>query len=90
MFTHSGMGGMELVACYLKSQGALLSRTLSYEGARFELVEAELGNDHVESYNQSAVLWQVGSSLAVHVGSPSRYFILLDVLASPVLISTST
>ncbi len=59
MFTHSGMGGMELVACYLKSQGALLSRTLSYEGARFELVEAELGNDHVESYNQSAVLWQV-------------------------------
>eukprot|EP01084_Bolivina_argentea_P154206 268834_1 len=58
MIGNLGMGGMELVACYLKSQGALLSRTLSYEGARFELVEAELGNDHVESYNQSAVLWQ--------------------------------
>ncbi len=71
---------MELVACYLKSQGALLSRTLSYEGAKFELVEAELGSNDVEVYNHSAVLWQVGSPLVAYTCAAHhhRIFILLD------------
>ena len=54
-----GVGAMELIALHLKQEGALLCRTLSYEGVDFSIVEATLTEDQRAVYDQAARLWQL-------------------------------
>ena len=52
-----GVGAMEMVAMDMKGRGMFLSRTLSYRGAEFEVVEEELSPEYRKTYNACAVLW---------------------------------
>eukprot|EP00984_Skeletonema_dohrnii_P005973 scaffold2118_cov125-Skeletonema_dohrnii-CCMP3373.AAC.2 len=52
-----GTGAMELHAMHLKSAGAIVARTLSYEACEFELIE-DVSDDSVRKiYNDAANLW---------------------------------
>jgi hypothetical protein len=52
-----GTGAMELHAMHLKSIGAIVARTLSYEACEFELIE-DVSDDSVRKiYNDAANLW---------------------------------
>jgi len=52
-----GTGAMELHSMHLKSIGAIVARTLSYEACEFELIE-DVSNDSVRKiYNDAANLW---------------------------------
>ncbi|KAJ1459308.1 P-loop containing NTP hydrolase pore-1-domain-containing protein [Pelagophyceae sp. CCMP2097] len=53
-----GVGAMELCALHLKQQGALLCRTLSFEGTDFEVCEADLSPAQQRQYDRAAKLWQ--------------------------------
>jgi hypothetical protein len=52
-----GMAAMELVATDLKRMGAYVCRSLSYEGAEFELVEELLDEKWEKMYDDSAMFW---------------------------------
>ena len=52
-----GVGAMEMVAMDMKGRGMFLSRTLSYRGAEFEVVEEELDPTYRKLYNDCATLW---------------------------------
>ena len=49
---------MELHAMYLKSKGAMVARTLSYEGCEFEAVNNAMSKEMEHVYNQSTDLWK--------------------------------
>jgi len=52
-----GTGAMELHSMHLKSIGAIVARTLSYEACEFELIE-NVSDDNVRKiYNDAANLW---------------------------------
>ena len=54
---HLGTGAMELYAMHLKSSGAIMARTLSYEACEFALIE-DVSDDGVRKiYNDAANLW---------------------------------
>ena len=52
-----GHGSMELHAMHLKSKGAMLARTLSYEGCEFSVVPNVMADDMTQVYNKSVKLW---------------------------------
>jgi len=47
-----GTGAMEVVAMTLKQIGAFCSRTLSFEGCQFDIVEGKLSPEMEAVYNQ--------------------------------------
>ncbi|CAM9481207.1 unnamed protein product, partial [Phaeothamnion confervicola] len=53
-----GVGAMELVAMHLKGEGAMLSRTLSYSGCSFDLVEDGMSVLDEKRYNAAVKYWQ--------------------------------
>ena len=66
-FTHSPplvfSSSLRLHSMHLKSIGAIVARTLSYEACEFELIE-DVSDDNVRKiYNDAANLW---SKYAVH------------------------
>jgi hypothetical protein len=48
---------MELHAMYLKSKGAMVARTLSYEGCEFEGISNVMSEEMEKVYNRSSDLW---------------------------------
>ncbi|XP_027354630.1 protein FORGETTER 1 [Abrus precatorius] len=52
-----GVGALELVAMDMKARGMYLCRTLSYEGAEFEVIEAPLEDKMMEIYRKAAEFW---------------------------------
>jgi hypothetical protein len=53
------MGAMEMLALGLKSVGAYLSRSLSYQGAEFELCYVNLKPELRVMYDRAAEFWQL-------------------------------
>lgn len=53
------MGAMEMLALGLKSVGAYLSRSLSYEGAEFQLRHLPLAPQLTAMYDRAAEFWQL-------------------------------
>ena len=52
-----GTGAMELHAMHLKSIGAIVARTLSYQACEFSLIE-NVGDERVRAvYNRASELW---------------------------------
>lgn len=52
-----GMAALELVAMDMKAQGMYVCRTLSFAGADFEMVRAELEPDMQRMYCEAAHMW---------------------------------
>ena len=52
-----GCGAMELHAMHLKSKGALMARTLSYEGCEFEALHNVMDEKIASVYDRSTDLW---------------------------------
>ena len=52
-----GIGALELVAMDMKARGMYLCRTLSFTGAEFEVVEADLEADMQQQYGAAAGMW---------------------------------
>uniref|UniRef100_A0A1D1YBL4 Protein strawberry notch 2 n=2 Tax=Anthurium amnicola TaxID=1678845 RepID=A0A1D1YBL4_9ARAE len=52
-----GVGALELVAMDMKARGMYVCRTLSYEGADFEVIEAPLEDKMVDMYKKAAEFW---------------------------------
>ena len=48
---------LELLAMDLKSRGIYLSRTLSFRGCEFEIVEVDLSQKMKESYDKASMFW---------------------------------
>ena len=53
------MGALEMYAMGLKATGAYMCRTLSYDGAEFELKEAKLTQQMSEMYDRACNFSQV-------------------------------
>jgi hypothetical protein len=53
-----GMGGLELTSQHLKSEGAMVCRTLSYEGCEFEMIMDTVSAEMEKMYNAAADFWQ--------------------------------
>ena len=53
------MGALEMYAMGLKSTGAYMCRTLSYEGAEFQLEQAPLSEEMKKMYDRACEFWQV-------------------------------
>ncbi|KAJ4815925.1 RING/FYVE/PHD zinc finger protein [Rhynchospora pubera] len=66
-----GVGALELVAMEMKARGMYLCRTLSYNGAEFEVVEAPLDERMMEMYKKAAEFW---TDLRVELISASAFF----------------
>ncbi|CAI9784017.1 unnamed protein product [Fraxinus pennsylvanica] len=54
-----GVGALELVAMDMKARGMYLCRTLSYNGAEFEVVEVQLEDKMTDMYIKAAEFWAV-------------------------------
>ncbi|KAL2473580.1 RING/FYVE/PHD zinc finger superfamily protein [Forsythia ovata] len=52
-----GVGALELVAMDMKARGMYVCRTLSYEGAEFEVVEVPLESSMTDMYRKAAEFW---------------------------------
>lgn len=65
-----GVGALELVAMDMKARGMYLCRTLSYEGAEFEVIEAPLEEKMMEMYRKAAEFW---AELRVELLSASAF-----------------
>ncbi|XP_014490217.1 protein FORGETTER 1 isoform X1 [Vigna radiata var. radiata] len=65
-----GVGALELVAMDMKARGMYLCRTLSYEGAEFEVIEAPLEEKMMEIYKKAAEFW---AELRVELLSASAF-----------------
>ncbi|KHN35773.1 Protein strawberry notch like 1 [Glycine soja] len=65
-----GVGALELVAMDMKARGMYLCRTLSYEGAEFEVIEAPLEDKMMEMYKKAAEFW---AELRVELLSASAF-----------------
>lgn len=55
----SGVSGMEIVSRDLKSLGLYTSKSLSYEGVKYEVLQHNLLPAQKELYNKAAKAWQV-------------------------------
>jgi hypothetical protein len=53
-----GVGVLEMLAMDLKSRGMFLARSLSYDGAEFNIQEVELPGEYVAMYDQATELWE--------------------------------
>ncbi|CAI8607021.1 unnamed protein product [Vicia faba] len=65
-----GVGALELVAMDMKTRGMYLCRTLSYEGAEFEVIEALLEDKMMDMYKKAAEFW---AELRVELLSASAF-----------------
>ncbi|XP_050873027.1 protein FORGETTER 1 isoform X1 [Lathyrus oleraceus] len=65
-----GVGALELVAMDMKARGMYLCRTLSYEGAEFEVIEAPLEDKMMDMYKKAAEFW---AELRVELLSASAF-----------------
>lgn len=65
-----GVGALELVAMDMKARGMYVCRTLSYEGAEFEVVEVPLEAKMMEVYKKAAEFW---AELRVELLSASAF-----------------
>ncbi|XP_074301676.1 protein FORGETTER 1-like isoform X1 [Silene latifolia] len=65
-----GVGALELVAMDMKARGMFVCRTLSYNGAEFEVVEAPLDVKMTEMYKKAAEFW---AELRVELLSASTF-----------------
>ena len=54
----SSTGAFELVALHMKMEGMYLCRQLSFEGATFEIIEANLEGEGLAIYNSACKFWQ--------------------------------
>ncbi|RHN74383.1 putative chromatin regulator PHD family [Medicago truncatula] len=54
---NGGVGALELVAMDLKARGMYLSRTLSYKGAEFEIIDAPLDDRMMHAYKKATEVW---------------------------------
>ncbi|KAI7841339.1 hypothetical protein COHA_004957 [Chlorella ohadii] len=80
----SRTGALELTALSLKASGAYLSRTLSYQGAEFEMRQVAVDARFKASYNASVALWSLvwrvvgplttARKAGVYWGAHQRYF----------------
>ncbi|KAF5195402.1 strawberry notch-like protein [Thalictrum thalictroides] len=52
-----GVGALELVAMDMKTRGMYVCRTLSYQGAEFEVIEAPLEAEMLDMYKKAAEFW---------------------------------
>ncbi|PIA37650.1 hypothetical protein AQUCO_03000300v1 [Aquilegia coerulea] len=52
-----GVGALELVAMDMKARGMYVCRTLSYQGAEFEVIEAPLEAEMLDMYKKAAEFW---------------------------------
>ena len=57
--TSSGMGALEMFALGLKATGSYMCRTLSYNGAEFELQNCPLSEEMTLMYDRSSEFWQM-------------------------------
>lgn len=58
LLVNARLEALELAAMSLKSAGAYLGRTLSYQGAEFDLVKVELEMQFKIMYDRSTILWE--------------------------------
>lgn len=65
-----GVGALELVAMDMKARGMYVCRTLSYEGAEFDVVEVPLEPEMMETYKKAAEFW---AELRVELLSASAF-----------------
>eukprot|EP00898_Chlorokybus_atmophyticus_P004114 jgi/Chlat1/4703/Chrsp3S00444 len=52
-----GVGALELIAMDMKARGMYVCRTLSFAGAEFEVVNANLSAEVTAQYRESALFW---------------------------------
>lgn len=64
------IGALEMYAMGLKSTGAYMCRTLSYEGAEFELEHAPLSEGMRKMYDRACEFWQVQRHTHIHTHPP--------------------
>jgi len=50
------VGGMELLAMFLKSKGSYIARQLSYEGVKFSVERISLSTSFITMYDEAANL----------------------------------
>ncbi len=55
----SGVAGMELVSRDLKAMGLYTSKSLSFDGVKYETLQHDLTENQVELYNKVARAWQL-------------------------------
>ncbi|XP_059661911.1 protein FORGETTER 1 isoform X2 [Cornus florida] len=65
-----GVGALELVAMDMKARGMYVCRTLSYEGAEFDVVEVPIEVKMMEMYKKAAEVW---AELRVELLSASAF-----------------
>ena len=60
----AGLGALEAFSMGLKATGAYVARTLSYEGAEFQVREVSMTSVHKVMYDRAAEFWQLLTSVA--------------------------
>eukprot|EP00899_Mesostigma_viride_P000110 jgi/Mesvir1/1009/Mv17543-RA.1 len=70
----AGLGAMELVAMGLKATGSYVCRTLSYEGAEFELLHLTIDEQYATMYDRAAEFWHLLYHIFAQVGVLHRRF----------------
>eukprot|EP00899_Mesostigma_viride_P020862 jgi/Mesvir1/28778/Mv09258-RA.2 len=68
----AGLGAMEILAMGLKATGCYLSRTLSYAGAEFCLVEISLDARFKRAYDRSCQLWMLIGRIIKELSDPPQ------------------
>lgn len=68
LLTNARLEALELAAMSLKSAGAYLGRTLSYQGAEFDLVKVELEPQFKIMYDRSTELWTILYTIVKNFG----------------------
>lgn len=67
LFTHRGVGAMEIVAMDMKVSGMYIARQLSFSGVSFRIEEIGLDSDFKLVYNKAAKLVSVTTQCNRHV-----------------------
>lgn len=73
MLSDGKLGAMELAAMSLKATGSYLARTLSYEGADFDLARVEVPPVLRLMYDRSVLFWTLLYKLMVQVGGEKKW-----------------
>jgi len=77
MLSKADNGTLELAAMSMKSAGAYLGRTLSYDGAEFDLVRVKLEDSFEIMYNRCSPVWATLYKIGQAFGEkmwPSKYW----------------
>lgn len=72
-FLYTSTGAMELHAMYLKSKGAMVARTLSYQGCEFSAISDVMSEETEKVYDKSSDLWtEMHSALVNEVAARKK------------------